>query len=394
MYFLLFSMTNSNEIQVALKAAENPLLLETSEDLAVAASQWSSACILGVDTEFLRERTYRAELGLVQVSDGTTAWLIDVIKIENLDPLREMFSNSQQLKVFHSASEDFEALWHALQVSPDPVIDTQIACAMTGQPLQMSYHNAIKWLTDIEVDKEQTRSNWIRRPLNKQQLHYAATDVVFLPLLTARVRDTLEQQKRWEWLQEDVGRLISQSREPIDPETVYLRIAGAANLDPSQLRVLRQLAAWREGVADSRNLARGFVIKDAELMRISRALPSTIQSLSEFEEIHVKTVQRHGKEILEAVQEGLKSTAPASAPGPLDNRQKKLVGEMRKIVLSEAEAYSIDPALLASRKILEALLRALENNQAVPERLTGWRSAVITEKLVALVTQSRESNTP
>lgn len=391
MCFLLSAMQNSNEIQIALQAAENPILLETTKELAVAANHWKSASILGIDTEFLRERTYRAELGLVQVSDGHSSWLVDVIKIENLDPLKNMFCSPEQLKVFHSASEDFEALWHALEVSPEPVIDTQIACAMTGQPLQMSYHNAIKWLTGIEVDKEQTRSNWLRRPLNKQQLHYAATDVVFLPLLATRVSETLAQQQRWKWLQEDVNRLISQSREPVDPESAYLRVGGAANLDPVQLKVLRELAAWREGVADNRNLARGFVIKDVELMKISRTLPSSLQTLSRIEEIHEKTIQRHGNAILEAVQAGLNSIVPAWAPEPLDNRQKKLVGEMRKIVLSEAEAHSIDPALLASRKVLEAMLRSVENGEELPERLSGWRYGVITEKLLSRIKNSLES---
>ncbi len=391
MYFLLSAMQNSNEIQIALQAAENPILLETTEELAVAATHWKSASILGIDTEFLRERTYRAELGLVQVSDGQSAWLVDVIKIKNPEPLKKLFCDPDQLKVFHSASEDFEALWHALEVSPEPVIDTQIACAMTGQPLQMSYHNAIKWLTGIEIDKEQTRSNWLRRPLSREQLHYAATDVVFLPLLAARVRETLEQQQRWKWLEEDVNRLISQSCEPVDPELAYLRVGGAANLDPVQLRVLRELAAWREGVADNRNLARGFVIKDAELMKISRTLPSNHQALSGIEDIHVKTIQRHGEAIIAAVQAGLSSNVPAWVPGPLDNRQKKLVGEMRKIVLSEAKAHSIDPALLASRKVLEAMLRSVENGEELPERLSGWRYGLITEKLLSRINNSPES---
>ncbi|MDZ4731287.1 MAG: ribonuclease D [Xanthomonadales bacterium] len=381
-------MLNSNEIETALHAALNPALLETHEQLEKAAHAWSQAEILGIDTEFLRERTYWAELGLVQVSDGQQAWLVDVIKIDDLTPLKSMFENQAILKVFHSSSEDFEVLWHALQVSPQPVADTQVACAMTGQPLQMSYHSAIKWLTGIEVDKDQTRSNWLRRPLSSRQLHYAATDVVFLPALVNQVRSTLLGQNKWQWLEEDVARAIAQSRESLQPQDAYLRLGGAASLGAGQLQVLRALAAWREQEATSRNLARGFVITDAELILLSRQLPESLEQLNEIEGLHERTLKRHGDALLAAVQAGLKSTEPVEAIQALDKSQKRIIGDMRNLVLVEAEAHGVDPALLASRKVLESLLRAVENGTDIPERLSGWRYRVITEKLINLIQQS------
>lgn len=381
-------MLNSNEIETALNAAQNPALLETHEQLELAAHAWSQAKVLGIDTEFLRERTYWAELGLVQVSDGQQAWLVDVIKIGDLEPLKHMFENQAILKVFHSSSEDFEALWHALEVSPQPVVDTQVACAMIGQPLQMSYHSAIKWLTGIEVDKDQTRSNWLRRPLSPRQLHYAATDVVFLPALVNQVRNTLLEQNKWQWLEEDVSRAIAQSRESLQPQDAYLRLGGAASLEPRQLQVLRALAAWREQEATSRDLARGFVVTDAELMLLSRQLPHSIEQLSEIEGLHERTLKRHGDALLAAVQAGLKSTEPVEAIQALDKSQKRIIGDMRNLVLVEAEAHGVDPALLASRKVLESVLWSVENGTDIPERMSGWRYPVITEKLISMIQQS------
>ncbi len=381
-------MLNSIEIETALSAAQNPVLLETHEQLALAAIDWSQTEILGIDTEFLRERTYWAELGLVQVSDGHRAWLVDVIKIEDLEPLKRMFEDQGILKVFHSSSEDFEALWHALGVSPQPVVDTQVACAMTGQPLQMSYHNAIKWLTGIEVDKDQTRSNWLRRPLSPRQLHYAATDVVFLPALVRQVQNTLLEQNKVQWLEEDVSRAIQQSRESLHPQHAYLRLGGAASLEPRQLQVLRTLAAWREQQATNRNLARGFVITDTELMLLSRQIPDSLDQLAGIEGLHERTIKKHGDALLTVVRAGLSSTEPLAAIQALDKNQKRIVGEMRKLVQAEADAHGIDPALLASRKVLETLLWAVENGTDIPERLTGWRFPVITEKLISLIQPS------
>lgn len=375
-------MLTLNDVEAAIQAANDPLLLETREQLETAAQQWKAATVLGLDTEFLRERTYRAELGLVQVSDGRQAWLVDVIKIEDLQPLREMFEDRSILKVFHSASEDFEALWHALQVSPQPVVDTQIACAMIGQPLQTSYHNAVKWLTGIEVDKDQTRSNWIRRPLTARQLHYAATDVVFLPKLIAQVREKLELEQRWQWLEEDVNRMLTQSRESLDPDLAYLRLGAAANLEDRHLKVLRSLAAWREEQAIERNLARGFVITDTELVLLARQTPTSLSELTGIEGLSQHTLKKHSTALIDAVQNGLSSTRPAAPPIPLDKIQKKRVDEMRKLVQLQADELKVDPALLASRKVLESLLLAVENDGEIPERLSGWRDPVITGKLI------------
>jgi len=375
-------MANSEQIQAALQAAEQPLVLETNDQLAEASLAWDQAAVLGVDTEFLRERTYRAELGLVQVSDGQKAWLVDVINISELQPLRLMFENPNTLKVFHSASEDFEVLWHALQVSPQPAADTQIACAMIGQPLQMSYHNAIKWLTGIEVDKDQTRSNWLRRPLSARQLHYAATDVVFLPQLIEHVRSSLQAQDKWPWLEEDVSRMVALGRESLEPDLAYLRLGGAANLGNNELKVLRALAAWREEQAKLKNLARGFVISDAALMQIARQMPGSISSLQKVEGLQDRFLQKNAEALLAAVEAGLSSSKPAFAIQPPDKHQKQILDGMRKIVQAEAEAFRVDPALLASRKVLEAMLRAVERNEEIPHRLRGWRYAVITEKLL------------
>ncbi len=382
-------MANSNEIQTALRAAQAPCLLETDQQLEIATKEWNKAQVLGLDTEFVRERTFRAELGLVQVSDGERAWLVDVVKINQLDSLKAMFVNPDILKVFHSSSEDFEALWYTLGVSPQPVADTQIACAMAGQPLQMSYHSAIKWLTGLEIDKDQTRSNWLRRPLTDKQLHYAATDVVFLPMLLTEVRHTLQQQGKWPWLEEDVQRAIALSRESLDPDRAYLRLGAASNLEQPQLRVLRELAAWREEQAARRNLARGFVITDAELLQIARNMPGNAVALSALEGLHERSVQKYQTDLLAAVQRGLASEVKASAVQPLDKQQKKLVNDMRDLVQQEASAHGVDPALLASRKVLESLLRAVENGEDIPGRLTGWRFSVITEKLLALLAASR-----
>ena len=181
-------MLDNTSIKQALSAGEHPILLESATQLANAAKQWEGSEVLGIDTEFVRERTYRADLGLVQISDGRTAWLVDPLAAGSLEP-------TAITKILHSSSEDLEVLMYALGQLPEPLVDTQIASAMLGQPLQMAYQHAVKWLFDVAVDKDQTRSNWCRRPLHSRQLRYAAMDVVLLPMMLQKIRpQTLRTQ--------------------------------------------------------------------------------------------------------------------------------------------------------------------------------------------------------
>ncbi len=381
-------MIKASATRTALQAAENPQLVESESQLAEAAEIWSQCPALGIDTEFLRERTYRAELGLVQVSDGQTSWLIDPIRSPQLQPLKHLFSNAGQVKILHSASEDLEVLLHTLGVVPDPMVDTQIACAMLGQPLQMSYHNAVKWMFGFEVDKGQTRSNWIRRPLRPEQLHYAAVDVVFLPLMLQQLQAELEQMGRWEWLCEEINRMLDNCREVSDPSTAYLRFKGLNRLDTAAAHTLRALAAWREQTAMDKNLARGFVLKDPVLMQIAQRQPESLDDLKKIDGLHPRDLERHGAKVLELVAQNRQANGPIEQVEALDTRQKKLLDAMRNAVAKKAKELNIDPALLASRKLLEALLREYETHGTVPERFSGWRQSIITDQLLDLAARS------
>ena len=372
-------------LKTAIEAADHPILLENTAQLAAAEKSWKGNKVLGIDTEFVRERTYRARLGLVQVSDGETAWLVDPVRLSDLAPLRGMLTDPSITKVLHSSSEDLEVLWHTLDAVPAPMIDTQLACALLGKPLQLAYHAAIADLFDIEVDKEQTRSNWCKRPLTSRQLHYAAMDVVLLPAVVDELRPRLEQVGRWAWLQEDVGRMQRAAQEPVRPENAWRRIRGAARLDDTELRVLRALAAWREGTAMERDLARGFVIPDIVLLNLARARPDKESPAPELEGLHPKAWQRHGSTLVRLIRDAADDDTPLSRPEPLTGRQRTQLDQMKKRVRERARELDVEPALLASRRELERLLRAAAEGRDLPERFQGWRRAAIGDELLSII---------
>jgi len=378
-------MLDNTSMTQALSAGEHPILLESATQLANAAKQWESSEVLGIDTEFVRERTYRADLGLVQVSDGRTAWLVDPLAVGSLEPLAQLMANTAITKILHSSSEDLEVLMYVLGQHPEPLVDTQIASAMLGQPLQMAYQNAVKWLFNIEIDKDQTRSNWCRRPLHSRQLRYAAIDVVLLPMMLQKIRPQLEEAGRWDWLVEDVARMKRNSLTPVEPEKAYLRFPGIGRMDNKALQALQALAAWREKTANLKNRARGFVISDTGLMQLARQRPSSEVEIREIEEIHPGALNRYQTQLLNLISDSQSSTSTVENIEKLSNTQHNQLKAMRQFVGASAQEFGIDPALLASRRELEKLIRATATGQKIPERFLGWRKEIITKNLLLLL---------
>lgn len=376
-------MINQNEIRTALSAAETPIMVESAKQLLEAVDEWLECDVIGIDTEFVRERTWRADLGLIQLSEGHKVWLVDPLKTGGLDPLAILLNQRGTLKTLHAPPEDLDVLLFTAGAVPDPLFDTQIACAMLGQPLQMGYHTTVEWLLGVTIDKDQTRSNWCQRPLRPAQLKYAALDVCLLPIMQRQLHAKLKDLGRESWLEEDCARLLTRARTPADPEQSWKRLNGNGRFDGPSLAMLQALAKWRDREAEKRNLARGFVIKDNDLLTIANKQPGSLSQLSDLNILHPKALQLHGPSLVTIVDEVLGQGLSAVAPATLTPEHRKLMSNMRKLVQEKASELSVDPALLASRRELESLI-LLPTGEPLPERFLGWRKDIITTGLIAL----------
>ena len=376
-------MINQSELSIALAAADQPIMVESAVQLQQAIETWLGCKVIGIDTEFVRERTWRAELGLVQLSDGERVWLVDPLKTGPLHPLAALLEDKNIVKILHAPSEDLDVLFYTTGAVPEPLFDTQIACAMLGESLQMGYHKTVEWLLGIIVDKGETRSNWCKRPLRPAQLHYAALDVILLPMMHRQLLTRLQDLGRENWLAEDCARLLRKAQTPADPEQAWKRINGNGRLDGASLAILQSLATWRDKEAERRNLARGFVIKDTALLTIANQQPDSLNALSELDIWHPKAIQRKGDNLIAIIDHVLEEGITAKAPDMLQPEHRKLMSDMRRLVLGKATELAVDPALLASKRELESLILSPQG-EPLPERFLGWRKDIITDELIVL----------
>jgi len=376
-------MDKQSEINTALRAAEQPIMVESAPQLEKAVKELLACKVVGIDTEFVRERTWRADLGLVQLSDGKRVWLVDPLATGPLDPLASLFNNRNIVKILHAPSEDLDVLLYTTGAVPDPLFDTQIACAMLGQSLQMGYHKTVEWLLDIAIDKGETRSNWCHRPLRQAQIHYAALDVCLLPMMHRILLKRLHDLDRESWLAEDCDRLLTKARTPADPEQSWKRLNGNGRMDGTSMAILKSLATWRDREAEKQNLARGFVIKDNDLMTIANKKPTSLDALAGLKVSYPKAIERHGPALIATIDQVLRQGLTATGQDMLQPEHRKLMSDMRNLVQKRAEELSVDPALLASRRELESLI-LLPEGEPLSERYLGWRKDIITTDLVAL----------
>src|SRR6202051_5188781 len=189
----------------------------------------------GLDTEFMRERTYFAQLCLLQLSFGEQAVCIDTLALPDLSPLRATMASPAIGKGLHAARQDLEVLGPAT----GPVVglfDTQVAAALIGLPAQIGYGDLVQQLLSISLHKAETRTDWSRRPLSAAQLAYAIDDVRYLLPLRERLSERLEHLGRRAWFDQEMAELDAIGSFEVDPTEAFRRFKGFGELDPERQR--------------------------------------------------------------------------------------------------------------------------------------------------------------
>ena len=354
--------------------------ITTPDALADLCERLAGSPWLTVDTEFVRERTYYAELSLIQIGNDTIFACIDPLAISNLQPLAELLGNPGTIKIFHAADQDVEILSRALGVMPLPLFDSQAAATLLGLGNQIGYANLVQSLLGVELDKSQTRIDWNQRPLSDAALEYAADDVRYLAQIYPMLVDQLESRGRRSWLQPELDKLSDPARYNIQPEDAWAKLRGFHKLKPRAQNVARLLAGWRETQAKDRNRPRGHIVRDDLLLDLAIRQPSNKGALAKARGIPDGILRHHADTLLGLIADGQALPPPElpARPKALNSQQEVLAQIMLAIVQIRANAEEIAPNQLATRKEIDALIRG---NRELP-MLDGWRKAVVGDLLL------------
>ena len=358
-----------------------PEVVDRDDRLAALAERWLREPAVGLDTEFVRERTFFARLGLIQVGDSRGCYLVDMVAIEDRSPLLAVVRAPNVTKVFHSPSEDLEIFHQAFGQAPAPLFDCQVAATLCGLGRSLGYVHLVSRLFDVELGKGVQRSNWLRRPLSEEQVRYAGLDVAYLLPAHERLRAALADLGREAWAGEEFDRLLGQAEARLDPEWSWKRLR-RPSMSRRQLGALRALCDWRERRARRRDLPRGFVLRDETLVDLARRLPRSTEELPRARSLGPRQARRYGPALLELVR-GVRSLPKDRLPERPERSGRRsssrLSDALRKLVASVASDLDVPVEFLAPRKSLDAwAARSLERGRwDWPPEMDGWRRSVL-----------------
>jgi len=360
-------------------------LISTTEQLTDACTRLARHPVITVDTEFLRETTFYPLLCVVQMASAEEAVVVDTLADGiDLAPFFALMANENVLKVFHAARQDIEIVWHRAGIVPHPIFDTQVAAMVLGYGDSIAYDQLVERITGHRPDKTHRFTDWSRRPLTQEQMHYAVSDVTHLRDVFAALDADLKKRGRSDWVSEEMEVLTSPNTYDVHPERAWERLKTRVR-KPKELAVLMEVAAWREQEAQGRDVPRSRVLKDDAVGDIATHAPTTLEKLATLRSLP-KGFDRSkwGSEIVAAVQRGL-ARDPQTLPKldkPRNNSNGTAIVELLKVLLRmTSERHAVAAKVIATVDDLEQI--ATDDNADVGA-LRGWRRELFGEAALAL----------
>ena len=361
------------------------LYIDTNEKLLNLCESIKDAPILILDTEFIREKTYRAKLCLIQIAANDVIACVDPITLNDISPLMDIINDENKLKVLHAARQDYEIFYDLNNTLPQPLFDTQLVASLLGYGEQLGYASLVNKLLGVQLDKAHTRTDWSRRPLSEAQIRYASDDVFYLRQLYPLLKKQLVEQGRENWLNEEFEALCQPELFITHPEDAWNKVKGINRLRPRQLAAAKNIAQWREEVAIQKDRPRRWILADDILIAAAQLLPKNNSQLESIANIKKATIENSGKNILACVKKALElddSDLPSTIKPKRLTANQEIVAELLmtqlKLIASE---QNISPANIANRKMIEKLI----SGETELPLLKGWRYQLAGKKIQSLL---------
>ena len=368
--------------------------IDTYDALRTYCQQAEQQSVIAVDTEFVRTRTFYPHIGLVQIFDGIDAVLIDPIAIDDLSPLKALLTNPNVIKVLHACSEDLETFEYAMGIMPEPLFDSQVAAQLAGLGNSLGYGRLVELLQGVILEKGESRTDWISRPLSPKQLQYAAEDVIYLLPCYHKLVEQLTEKRQLQWVYDEIAQLMRRKRAKIAPEHAYLLLKNTWKLQPLNLYALQLLAAWRLTFARENDITQNFIIREQSAFEIAYRLPGHKSGLFALDIVTPQEARRHCDVVLDLVKTA-RAAPESDYPAPTHRltdvpMYKKHVAQIKAICVAAAESVDVDPTYFASKRQINQIISwyclEFDDTRAFgmePDLLVGWRGELVGAKINA-----------
>lgn len=364
------------------------LMITDNSQLVQFCQDSLSAAYLAVDTEFVRINTLAPKLGLIQLYAGADLVLVDPLTITDWQPLAELLAAPGVIKLLHSCNEDLEAFASVGLTNIQPLLDTQLAAELAGMGSSLGYAKMVEQLLGKVVDKTESRTDWISRPLALTQLEYAAFDVLYLFELKDLLFAKLPDPKFLPLLLAEGGQMISRRQHQLPISFKYLEMKNSWQCPPRELAVLRELTRWRAQYAEQKDMALGLVLKDPVMYELAKRRPVTLDGLAQIQDLHPRELRRHGQVLLELIAQA-KALSQDECPQTFYHQAefpgfKQAQQELADAVQQAATASGIPAGFLSVKRQLNEYLnwcwRVSDDERSqlpIPEYLRGWRRDIL-----------------
>lgn len=362
------------------------MYISSQEEFEDFIARSAGTSVLAIDTEFLREKTYRPQLCLLQMATENDVVLVDPFELQDLSPLSDLLLDESIMKIVHSGRQDIEILYHEVGVMPWPIFDTQIAASLLGYSQQIGYGPLVHAECGVELDKLDSFTDWSQRPLSASQIVYAADDVIYLPQTYRKLRERLEAKNRLRWLESSFRELVDPMRYEPNPRERFRKLKKGNQLNRRQAAAAREVAAWREEKAAAIDLPRKWVLTDEQIVEACKRETRTIDQLMMIRGIREKLSTSEARKIVALICKGLDSPRETWPEGPRKSRSERNVDNevdlMIALVRLRAKENDIAFQTLANHDELKAIARG--HYEGV-ELLDGWKYEVIGRELLDLM---------
>ena len=336
-------------------------MIETDNQLSLYLDHIKDETLLAIDTEFRRVDSYFPELCLIQIATKEKLECIDVLSLDNLEPLFLKLYGKKTKWIVHSARQDIEALYSLSNRIPSAIFDTQIAASFLNYPLQISYQSLTESLEGVRLEKKFTRFDWKKRPLPADVLQYALDDVKYLMPIFNKLSKELIEHGKLEWVEEDCQFLLKKETYSPNLQQIIKKTKGISKISKKHTDMAINLILWRESIAQKKNKPRKWIMSDEKIINYANGhinLPSN--DWNQFESYIKKNKQE------------LEDLNPIKASKPLSELELTRKNELKDQITNLSIEHNLPIELICSSKNLVKFIRGSDSTSLN----SGWRSKI------------------